>query len=208
MIKTKDIVHGIIYFIAILLTGLGINAILRSTLGAGAWDTVTNNLSVLAHITLGMASAIVNILILGFLIIYWKQIKFLFVLVPIFGIALAIDFWDIIIFDQYYPNGLFLQSIFFFGGTLILTFGLAFMINTQYPAMVFDELTLALMKLLKIKSFFKTRILIELFAIFLATLFGFLAGIRFGAVSYGSLVLAIIIGPIIAFQIKITKRFF
>jgi len=119
MIKTKDIVHGIIYFIAILLTGLGINAILRSTLGAGAWDTVTNNLSVLAHITLGMASAIVNILILGFLIIYWKQIKFLFVLVPIFGIALAIDFWDIIIFDQYYPNGLFLQSIFFFGGTLI-----------------------------------------------------------------------------------------
>ncbi len=64
------------------------------------------------------------------------------------------------------------------------------------------------MKLLKIKSFFKTRILIELFAIVLATIFGFLAGIGFGAVSYGSLVLAVIIGPMIAFQIKITKRFF
>ncbi|MFA7423213.1 MAG: hypothetical protein WCZ00_05700, partial [Acholeplasmataceae bacterium] len=53
-----------IYLLGIMITGLGINVLLRSTLGAGAWDTVTNNFSELVHISLGTASAIINITVL------------------------------------------------------------------------------------------------------------------------------------------------
>jgi uncharacterized protein len=79
--------------------------------------------------------------------------------------------------------------------------GLAMVVVTTYPAMVYEELTLVLMKRFHIKTFFATRILIELFALVLAVGIGFLAGIGFGKVSFGSVVLAIGIGPIIHFQI-------
>jgi hypothetical protein len=68
--------------------------------------------------------------------------------------------------------------------------------------MVYDELTVVLMKILKVKKFFTMRIMIELFAIALATVFGFLAGIKFGAVNYGSFILAIAIGPLISIHMK------
>lgn len=204
----KFILNIILYFIGIVITGLGVITIIRSTLGAGAWDTVTNNLSILAHITKGTTSGIVNVFILSFIILYRRKFKFLFVIVPIIGIALAIDFWDLLVFKDYYPIEIFSQFAFFIGGTLILTVGLAFMINSPFPAMVFDELTLIFMEIFKTNSFFKTRMFVEIFAIVLALIFGFLAGIGFGAVNYGSVVLAIIIGPIISMQINFTKKLF
>ena len=199
----KETIFKIIIYIAgIVLSALGVNILLRSALGAGAWDTVTNNLSILVNTSLGTASAVVNVIIVTFVILYNKKLKFLLVLIPIFGIALFIDFWDIVVFASYYPQTIALRFVFYFGGLFILTLGLALMIVTPYPAMVFDELTLSLMRLFKSKSFFTTRIGIELFAIALATGFGFLAGIGFGAVNLGSFILALIIGPIIALQIK------
>jgi len=80
------------------------------------------------------------------------------------------------------------------------------MIVTKYPAMVFDELTLSFMRLLRINSFFKARIIIELIAIILAIIFGFMASIGFGAVSYGSLFLAFMVGPMIELQLHMLKR--
>ncbi len=201
-------IHVILYTLGIVLTGLGAISIIRSALGAGAWDTVNNNLSIFAHITIGTASAIINTLILTFLVIYRKKIKFLFVLVPIIGISQAIDFWDLSVFQTYYPQGFFMQLTFFTLGVLVLSLGLALMINSIFPAMVFDELTQAFMDIFKSNSFFKTRIFIESFAVVLAIVFGVLAEIGFGAVSYGSVILAFSIGPIIGLQVAWTKRFY
>ena len=191
-----------IYLLGIMITGLGINVLLRSTLGAGAWDTVTNNFSELVHISLGTASAIINITVLLLVLIYNKQVKYLFILIPIVGIALAIDFWDLIVFKEFEISQFLLQLVFFIIGGIILPLGLSLMIITKYPAMVYDELTISMMRMLKIKKFFNMRIAIELFAIALATLFGFLAGIRFGAVNLGSFILAVAIGPIITIHLR------
>ena len=192
----------IIYISGILVTALGINVLLRSELGAGAWDTVTNNFSALTNITLGTASAIINITVLLIVLIYNKKIKYLAIIVPIFGIALAIDFWDIIVFGDLDISLLWLKFVFFILGAFILTLGLSLMIVTRFPAMVYDELTLSLMRLFKVKKFFNMRIAIELFAIMLATIFGFLAGIGFGAVNLGSFLLAVALGPIITIHLK------
>jgi len=198
----KTVYRLTFYFIGIMVTSLGINILLRSTLGAGAWDTVTSNLSELFQITLGTASAIINVSILLFIIIYNKSLLYLVVLVPIAGIALSIDFWDIIIFRDFSTTIFWLRIVLFGIGGVVLTLGLALMISTKYPAMVFDELTLSLMKLFRIKKFLTMRLMIELFAIAFASVLGHIAGIGFGAVSVGSFLLAVIIGPMISLHIQ------
>lgn len=201
----KPAVKVVIYVLGILITSLGINLLLRSRLGAGAWDTVTNNLSVLINVSLGTASAMINLFILIFIVIYNKSLLYLIVIIPIVGIAISIDFWDILIFGDFYTSLIWLRVMLFIGGGMVLTLGLAMMISTKYPAMVFDELTLSLMKLFHIKKFLTMRLMIELFAIALASILGFMAAIGFGAVSIGSFILAWMIGPMISFHLSWIK---
>ena len=191
-----------LYVFGIMVLGLGINVLLRSTLGAGAWDTVSNNFSILINSTIGTASIVINITVLLFVVLYNKHWKYLSILIPIFSLGFVIDFWDIIVFGGYTVNAFWLQVIFYIGGAVILSLGLSLIIVSRYPAMVYDELTISLMRLFKIKKFFTMRIMIELFAIVLATIFGFLAGIRFGAVNFGSFILAVALGPIITIHMK------
>lgn len=181
----------LLYGFGMIFVSLGINMILRSKLGAGAWDTVVYSLSHLVDITLGSAAFAINLVLLLFVIVVNKKPKYLFVLVPIIMISSAIDFWDIIVFKQYSPNSIFMQGFLFIIGAGVLTLGLA---------MIIEEFTFSIMKVAKVKSFLKTRIGIEFFAIATALILGFWAGIRFGAVDFGSLFLAIVIGPMITFQ--------
>jgi len=205
---TKQVVRGFIYLMGILMTGLGVTVLLRSTLGAGAWDTVVYNLraffdNVLSlGVTLGTVSFMINLVVLSCIMLYHIKIKFVFVLAPIFGVALAIDFWDIIVLGNYMPTELLIRIVFFLGGIFILTLGLSLMLVTKYPAMVFDELTLIVMEIFSIKSFFIARMFIELSAIIIATILGFLSSIGFGAVNFGSFIIALILGPIIELQLK------
>ena len=196
------IIKVFIYISGIFITSLGINILLRSRLGAGAWDTVTSNLSALTDLSLGISSAIINITILIFILIYHQSFKHFIVLIPIFGIALSIYFWDLLIFKDFETNLLWLRLLMFGVGASVLTLGLAMMISTKYPAMVFDELTLTLMKLFHVKTFLAMRLGIELFAIFLGSIFGWIAGIGFGAVNLGSFILAVSIGMLITLHLK------
>ncbi|MCV2231347.1 YczE/YyaS/YitT family protein [Paracholeplasma manati] len=207
-ITTNHVIRGLVYFLGIIMTGLGVNVLLRSALGAGAWDTVIFNLRALfknnfnIDVTLGTVSFMIYLIVLSYVMWYYKKLKFLFVFIPMFGIALAIDFWDIIVLSNFHPEDLWIRAILFGVGVFVLALGLSSILVTKYPAMVFDELTLILMKVLHIKSFFLSRMYIELFAIVLATLFGFISNIGFGAVNFGSFLLALIIGPLIQFQLK------
>ncbi|MFH5880921.1 YczE/YyaS/YitT family protein [Liberiplasma polymorphum] len=191
-----------LYFLGFLIIGLGVILVIKSNFGAGPWDTTTYNLSHLLGITIGTASALINGTILAVVIIYNKKLKYFFILVPIFSVAISIDFWDLIVFDNFIVINIFYRTLLFIIGVFVLTFGLALVYVTRYPAMIFEEFTFVLMKLLRINSFLVTRIIIESLAITLAIIFGFMASIGFGQVNYGSVLLAITIGPIIAFQIK------
>ncbi len=200
MKKSKTIINIFVYALGIFMTGLAINLLIRSSFGAGAWDAVAENFSQLVHIELAYASAFFSLIILTFVIIYNKNIKFLITLIPIVGIFLSIYFWDIIVLNTYFPPNFLLKSLFFVVGLVSLTFGLAAIVSSTYPAMVYDELTIAMMKILKINSFFKTRIIIEMTAVIIGTIIGFIAGIGFGVVGLGTLLMAFVIGPMISFH--------
>lgn len=199
----------LIYLLGMMLIALGINMILRSGLGAGAWDTLVYSLKhLVGTITLGTSMFIINLVILAFVIIANKSFKYLFILAPISVMSFAIDFWDIVVFGDFSPNTFLIKGLLFLLGAMILTLGLGMAIVTKFPAMIIDELTFSIMKVFKIKSFFKTRVIIELAAILLALFLGLWAEIGLGAINYGSLFLAFVIGPMIALQVHwLTKVF-
>jgi len=196
------ILRVFLYLFGVFVLGFGINILFRSTLGVGAWDTVSYNFSKLIGSTWGLAAFIVNVTVLLFVLFYKRDIKYAVILIPIISLSFVIDLWDILILGNLTIEAVWLQYLSYVGGAVLLSLGLALIIVSRFPAMVYDELTVILMKVLKVKRFFTMRIMIELFAILLATSIGFLATIGFGAVNVGSFILAIAIGPIISMHIK------
>jgi uncharacterized protein len=194
------------YILGIFLTGFGVVLLIRSQFGAGAWDAVNEHSSLILNISLGTASLITNLTILLIIMIGNKSFKYLITLIPVFGIAMSMDLWDLVLFDFITIDTQFAYLSSLILGIFVLPFGLSLMISTGYPSMVYDELTLLLMKLLNIKSFLYVRWGIELFAIVFGILLGFIAGVGFGSIHIGSIIIAITIGPLITFYLNQIKK--
>jgi uncharacterized protein len=196
----------LLYVFGMILTGLSVNLILLSDIGAGGWDAVTYNLSVWTTLSLGTISALINGTIMLLIILVRQKLKYLWMFIPIFGIALSIDFWDVIVFDAFMKPNFIASLIIFIAGGLLLPFSLVLIVLSKFPAMVFEELTFVLMHILKMKSFLVTRLIIEGTAFVLAFVFGMAAGIGLGALNIGTLVISISIGPIMTFYLRLFKH--
>ncbi len=203
------------YIFGLLIVGLGVNLLFRSNLGAGAWDTVVYNLAQLVNnafgagtLTLGMSSFIIQTMLLLLVMIGRRKARYLFIFVPIFSISLFIDFWDLIVFQTYYPEAMALRLLFYIAGVLILIFGLVLVILTRFPAAIFDEVMLLMMTLLRSSNVFVIRLGVEFFAIGLAILLGIIGGFGLGAVNVGSVLLAILLPPALALQLHFWTPWF
>ena len=199
----KNEVRILQYILGFLLLGLGVILILRSRLGAGSWDATTANLSVLLNATLGMASFSINMVIMMILITFHKSMKYLLIIVPMILMSLTLDFWDILVISEEFllQASFFIKVLAYSVGIFTLSLGLALIISCDYIAGTIDELMLLVMKLIKTKKTFLVRLGIEMFAIVLATIFGFSAGIGFGAVNFGSVLAGVLLPPCLAFHL-------
>ncbi len=202
------------YLLGFIVLGLGVNVMKASTLGAGAWDTVTINIRDffvlnlgINWITLGMISFSVSILIMVIVMSYRKKWKFVLMLIPMVLVALSIDFWNIVVFKNQEWSIVWLQYVFYIVGTIILPLGLTFIVKSSFPAFVFDELMLMFVDILHAKRITFIRLAIEFTGIAIGALFGFLTYYHldqtFGAVNLGSFVFAFTLSPIMAFFFKI-----
>lgn len=191
------------YFLGFFILGLGVTSMIISKFGAGPWDTVTKNLSTLIGFTLGQTSFIVASILMVIVLGYTRKWKLIFMIVPIGFIAVSLDFWDIIIFGGYIPETILLRITYYILGVIVIPLGLAFVISSKFPAFVFDELMIMFMNIFKTEKVAGIRVGIEILGITLGTIFGFLAGVGFGAVGVGSVVMAIVLGPILAFFLKL-----
>ena len=198
--NTKNIFF---YFFGFFVLGLGVTSMIISDFGAGPWDTVTKNLSSLINLTLGTTSFIIATVLMTIVLGYTRKWKLIFMLVPIFFIAVSLDFWDIVIFGGYTPSTILLRIMYYLIGVIVIPLGLALIISSKFPAFVFDELMIMIMTILKTDKVAAIRVGIEITGITLGTIFGFLAGVRFGAVGFGSVLMAIVLGPILAFFLKV-----
>lgn len=196
------------YVLGAFMVSFGVVTLLRTNIGAGAWDTVNANLSALTGITLGTASFLVQGLLVVMITAYRKEAKYLLITVSILLIALGIDFWDILVYGDFYYEGLPLRFLVFFSGVFILTAGLSLIILTHFPAAIFDEFMMMVMHIFKTEQIFFPRLFVEMLAIVLASGFGFLAGIGFGAVNIGSVILAVLLPFILSVQLTWMRPLF
>ena len=204
------------YLLGFFTLGLGVNMMLASTLGNGAWDTVTINMRSFFNmnigwewVTIGMVSWLVSIIIFIIVMSYRRQPRLFFMLVPIVLVGLFIDFWDILIFQGRIAEVLWLQLIFYIIGTFILPLGLTLIVKSSFPAFVFDELMLMFVDITKAKKITYVRLVIEVVGISIGTVFGFLAfwhvNQTLGVVNIGSVIFTFTISPIMAMWFKVLK---
>lgn len=196
------------YIVGVFLVSFGVVTLLRTNIGAGAWDTTTANLAALTGWTLGIASFIIQFTIVLIIVTYRRQWKYFLVAISILMISIGIDFWDLVVYRDYVFEGFGVRLVVFFGGVFVITSGLSLVILTHYPAAIFDELMLMVMKIFDTDKIFFPRLFIEMFALFLASIFGFIAGIGFGAVNLGSFILAIFLPLILAVQLSWMRPLF
>mgnify|MGYP006883072388 CR=1 FL=1 len=197
----------VMYLSGFFITALGVIFMLRGNFGAGAWDTVTANLNAFFHsvnfpISVGLTSMSIALTIFAFVILYTKKWQLIGMLIPIGIMGTVLDFWDIIIFGDYVAELLSIRILFSLLGAFLIPLGLATIVSSHFPAFVFDELTIVVMDIFKSKSITKARLGIEFLGISMGILFGFMAGIGFGAVNVGSIVMAIILPPMFNYFVK------
>ncbi|MDA3931975.1 MAG: hypothetical protein PF513_04485 [Tenericutes bacterium] len=202
------------YISGILILGFAVNLMKASTLGNGAWDTVTINIRDFFNmelgvewVTMGMVSFTVSFIIMVIIISYRKKIRYLFMLLPVFLVAFSIDFWNFVLFLDREASQLPYQIIFYVAGIFILPLGLTLVVKSKFPAFVFDELMLMFVKITKAKKITYVRLGIELLGISIGAIFGYLTYYHidqsFGAVDIGSFIFTIVLSPIMAFYYKI-----
>lgn len=218
--KIEFTFRNILFYVSgFILIGLGVNLLLRAELGAGAWDTVNYNFNALfPELTLGMCSFIFAFIIWSIVMVYRRQSKFFFVLIPLLLVSVSIDLWDLFILSDIMPGSLVEQFVWFIFGIIILPLSLSLVISSNFPAFVFDELMIMMHEVLKTKDVGSVRIGIELFAVALAIVFWLIADVEMdpndisgadiglGSISYGTFVFAVTIGPTIQLFLKVLEK--
>lgn len=208
--KLKNIIiRVLLYVLGVFLVGLSVTILLRANLGSGSWDAVNANFNILTkdRVTVGTASMIVGFTFLLIILLYRKKTSYLVSLIPILITGFVIDLWNLIILKNFIVTETYLKILLLMTSLVILPFALSIMMLSGFASMVFDETTLILMEVLKIKSFAKVRLLLEGFGVLIAIIFGLIAGGQLYEVSYATIVISLLIGPLINMWINIYKKY-
>lgn len=209
----------VLYVLGFLIIGLGVIIMERSNLGVGAWDATNFNLNIMLNkllslnftISKGTTSLILSFILFIVVAIYKLRkginlkviISIILLLIPMFTIAFVIDFWDLLVFSNFYPNLIYIRTILFLVGLFLIPFGLVLIISSNFPATVYDEFTIMLTEVLKVKNFGKVRLGFEIAGVVLATIFTLIAQEGLGYVSVGTVIMAVTIGPLMNVYLKI-----
>lgn len=209
-------INILLYLLGFFVLGLSVNLLKASTLGTGAWDTVYINTYSLFNkvmgyswITMGMLSFVMSFTVMIIVISYRKKWSYLFMIIPVFGVSLFIDFWNILVFKDQVASILGYQILFYAIGLLSLPLGLSLIVMSKFTAYVFDELMLMFVKITKAKKITYVRLVIEFIGISIGLVIGYFAHFiydqTFGAVNLGSLILTFTISPVMAIYYKLFK---
>lgn len=195
----RHVYRFVTFLVGVMVIGLGVSLMNKSALGLGPWNVTDANLELWIGVTLGQASIIHTFVVITLVSILNKNPKYYLSLLTTAFVGLAIDLWNYHILATLSPGSLMEQMIFELIGFLGITIGLALILITRYPAMVFDELTLTLHRFFPILSFSIIRIGIEFTGLAIAFLYSWLGGFGLGALGWSPIILAFCFGPAIHF---------
>ena len=199
------------YILGMLFIAFGVSLMLKSQIGNSSWDTLHYSMEQLFKISFGTATIIVAMTVLIIVIIMNRNFKFALMAIPIVIVGPLIDVFNNLVSAQILPETLFLQIVFYFLGITLLLLGGAFLLISSYPAGVFDELNMAIIRKYKFKSLVPTRVIMELTAVLTAAILGYLAGFeysnfKFGRIGIGTIIFAFTIGIFLKIYLKLFER--
>ena len=135
-----------------------------------------------------------------------KEIKYIGMTIPIVLVGLLINFFNDQVFVNFVPNSLTIQILTYTLGVTALPFGGSLLIISTFPAGVFDEFMLSMMRLFKTTKLAIIRAIMEMSAVSLAIGLSFTAGERFGMVNVGTLIFSLTVGIFIKTYLKLFER--
>ena len=203
-----SLTRWVLYICGIFTLILGVHLMLRSSFGPPPWDTAIVHLADLLSVTLGVSALIIQGVIITFVMIMRRSWVYAASGVSVVLISVAFDFWDLLVLKSWLPSSLAGQLIAFFGGVVLLSMGLAWVLLTQLKALAVDELMRYFMVLFKTESVWKTRGLVESLALGLGVLFGWLATGDFGVIKGGTVFITVALPVLLSFQIRLFFPFF
>ncbi|MBY6052668.1 YczE/YyaS/YitT family protein [Cytobacillus firmus] len=186
------------FIIGMLILTMGVALIIRSNLGASAWDALAVGESQMFNLTVGtfvFINGIVLIFINAFLM---KKKPEVLAAISILIIGALIDFWLLIIFGDLSPQTLAMQSIILFVGILLMGMGVAIYLQAKFPASPMDTLMVAIHTRFGL-NLRNSRIISESFALLLAFLFR-------GAIGVGTIVVTLTLGLVVQFFYPVFER--
>ncbi len=201
----------LLYIVGVLTASLGVFLMKSSTLGLGPWGVAAFELNallnpILGFFTFGTASTIHTYIMIFIILVINKNIKSAFVFVSVFLINGMVDFYDFIVFPQWLIANVGAAILSHAFGFVIYCLGSAFLILSTYPGMVIEELTFALMKVLKIKTYSIMRTMIAYFGFVLAFMYGLLSGTYASSITVLSFFLGVAFGPVIQAIVKSIRQ--
>ncbi len=177
---------------------------LKSGRGLSSWDTLHWSLHKLIGITIGWATIVVALSFTAFVTTVNRNWKYLLMTIPIFSVGLLIDFFNLDLLETYVPSNIYKEWGTYLIGLVLLPLGGSLLIISTYPAGVFDEFMLTVMRLLNSIKLLKIRVIIESVAVLVAILLSFIAGEGIGMLNIGTLIFTISVG----FMLKTYLNFF
>jgi|LGOV01.1.fsa_nt_gb uncharacterized membrane protein YczE len=194
------------YLLGMVAISLGVVMMLRSDLGNSSWDALHFSLSNLINITIGTATILVALIFTILVIWLNRNYKFLIMAVPILIVGPMIDLFNDVILIDFEATTIFIRILSLTSGILLLPLGGALLLSSTYPAGVFDEFNLVVMRKLKLKSLVPVRVIMELSAVSAAYIFGLMAGIGYGKIHVGTLIFAFTVGVFLKLYLKLFDR--
>jgi len=190
------------YLLGTLVIALGVVLVIKSNLGTGPWDTVFIVIARrVSFLTIGQSAIIITGLLTALTSALRKDPWLLLMMVPILMIGNFIDLFDLVIFKDYAPEGA-ARIVPYLFGLMIVPLGGTMLVITRFPAGVFEEATLLIRDLLKLKNIFPARMLLETFPVIVSLSLSWIWFQDNGAVSFGTLGFIAFTGPFFQFYMK------
>lgn len=192
--------RSLFFTIGLFILTLGVSLIIKSGLGASAWDALAVGQSRMFGITVGTAVFINGIVLIALNAVIMKKRPDILATATIFVIGLLIDFWLLIVLAEFAPSMLFNQFIALGFGILTVGLGVAIYLQAKFPASPMDTLMVAIHTRFGL-NLRNSRILSEGFALTLAFLFR-------GDIGIGTILVTVLLGFVVQYLYPIFEQLF
>lgn len=198
MIKRSSKVKYVFYVLGILLLTLGISFTIQSDLGTSPFDAVLVGLYIKVGLTVGSWEIIIALILIGCNSFLIRQRPEVLGLLTAFITGIGIDMWLLILHNFITPELWYSKVVCFGIGLVVIGFGTAIYLHTNFAPIPIDRLTLIIQEITRTNIFFSRTLIYLVFLI--------MALILNGPIGVGTLLTVCLGGLILNYLMPVTEK--